>query len=263
MSDESILIIPDGTENIDKKEYLNNKNVRRIVLPDSVREVGDWAFAYCNNLKEVEFSENVHFGKEVFKGCEKLKHLNIRGKEEGIGALLSAICEEAPYLMDPKEAGSKEWIDKWDARLLTILRASDDEGYSKQIMCGEEDYASTNLEGYKRAARKRKSRLVLLRLLYPVGLNEEIKKELTDYALDHTKGSPEGEETWEVVLKEFGQEREYYELFASLGCVNAVNLNDILKDIKGEHTEMKAYFIRFMDEEREEKKSDFFDSLKL
>ena len=35
---------------------------------------------------------------------------------------------DASYLLDAKEAGSREWLGKWDARMLAILRAADDEG---------------------------------------------------------------------------------------------------------------------------------------
>ena len=78
--------------------------------------------------------------------------------------------------------------------------------------------------------------------------------------LSHTKGG-ESEETWQVVLEEHGGHREYYELFAQLGCVREDNLNGILKDIGGEYPEMKAFFLR--SQEKYVGKIDFFDSLDL
>ncbi len=35
---------------LEKKAFLSKKRLRRIVLPESVTEVGDWAFAYCGRF---------------------------------------------------------------------------------------------------------------------------------------------------------------------------------------------------------------------
>ena len=269
------IIVPENIEKIpvtiaEKKAFLSKKSIRRIVFPDSVKDIGDWAFAYCDSLKEVELPEagkgGISFGKDVFKECPALKRLIIRGKDAQIGALLASVVEEAPYLLNTRDAGSDEWLSKWDARMMTILHTRDDEGYSKQILCGEEDYGSTDLGAFCSNARKRKVRIAMLRLLNPTGLSEENEKELKDYLLAHTKksGYEDGEEAWTVVLNEYGTEREYYELFARLGCLNEDNFDAILKDIKGEHTEMKAYFLQYMEEKKASSGGeDFFAGLEL
>ena len=87
-------------------------------------------------------------------------------------------------------------------------------------------------------------RLMLLRLLYSFALDEDIKEELQTYLKSHTKGCA-SEEAWEVVLEEHGEDREYYGLFAELGCVTEDNLDGILQDIGEGYPEMKAYFMRY------------------
>lgn len=268
---------------IGKKAFLSNKYLRRVVLPDTITEVGDWAFAYCSGLKEVELPRRaISFGKSVFLECEALKFLKIRetgdaglppdkavssNKEAGNQAQMTAALlasavtvGEAYYLLDICEAGSREWLLKWDARMLAVIRTSDQEGFSKQILCGEEDYGSTDLNAYMSHRRKVKVRLMLLRLLYSYGLDEDIKEELQAYLKSHTKGC-KSEEAWEVVLEEHGEEREYYGLFAELGCVTDDNLDGILRDIGEGCPEMKAYFIRYKEENIGQ--GDFFGELEL
>lgn len=248
---------------IDKKAFLSRKFLRTVQLPDSIREIRDWAFAYCDGLEEVELPcREIHFGKAVFLECGRLRCLDIRGKTEAAGALLAAAVTrtEAYYLLSVPDAGSAEWFSKWDARLLAVLKTPDQEGFSKQILCGEEDYGSTDMTAYMSGRRAGKIRLLLLRLLYPEGLEAALREEICGYLKSHTKGC-ESEETWQVILKEHGTDRAYYQLFAELGCLHRDNVEAILKDIGEEYPEMKAFFLRYKEEHLGY--SDFFDDLEL
>lgn len=281
---------------IGKKAFLSQKQLRKVILPDSIAEVGDWAFAYCGGLKEVELPRReIAFEKSVFLECEALEFLWIReskvssdsglvcaevtevsdsalecvktcmenrGNGKMTAALLAAAVKmgEGYYLLDACGAGSREWLAKWDARVMAIIHASDGEGFSGQEPCGEEDYGSTDFGAYVSNRRKAKVRLMLLRLLHSLGLAEDTRKELQNYLKSHTKGC-DSEETWEVVLKEHGEDREYYGLFAELGCVTGENLDEILGDIGEGYPEMKAYFIRYHDEHI--RRGDFFEGLEL
>ena len=259
--------VPDYIENapvtvVGKKAFLSKKNLRRVTLPDTVEELEDWAFAYCNGLIQVTLPrKHIRFGRAVFLECSCLQQISDRN---GLlpGELLAAAVRvfDAYYLMDMQEAGSGEWLRKWDARLLDLLHTSDQEGYSKQVLCGEEDYGSTDLGAYVSGRRKVKARLALLRCLHSQGLSEVLSAELTEYLRAHTKGE-ESQETWQVVLEEHGEHREYYSLFAELGCVNRENLDGILSDIGDAHPEMKAYFLKFREEQLGER--NFFDDLSL
>lgn len=64
-----------------------------------------------------------------------------------------------------------------------------------------------------------------------------------------------------MILAEHGTHREYYALFASIGCVTKDNINGILEDIGEEYTEMKAFFLRFQEETWGSE--DFFAELEL
>lgn len=254
---------------IGKKAFLSKKNLRRVTLPDTVEEIGDWAFAYCDHLSEVILPRReLRFGRAVFMECRELQRISARTQiQEKSGPafpaelLAAAVTSmDAAYLLDTEAAGTEEWLEKWDARLVSILRTSDQEGYSKQILCGEEDYGSTDLAAYMSGRRKEKVRLSLLRLLFCQGLPPKLRQELEDYLRAHTKGE-DGEETWQVILTEHGSHREYYQLFAALSCVTEENLKDILNDIGEDCPEMKAFFLRYREETLNT--ADFFAGLEL
>ncbi len=255
---------------IEKKAFLSKKNLRYVTLPDTVEEVGDWAFAYCNYLLEVTLPHReIRFGKAVFMECMELQRIiavkqcgerhvaepaaearsaEQCGREFPAELMAAAVTRmDAAYLLDIEAAGTEEWFGKWDARLTALIHTLDQEGYSKQILCGEEDYGSTDIVAYMSNRRKDKVRLILLRLLFCQSLLPALRAELEECLRAHTKGDS-SEEAWQVILTEHGTHREYYQLFASLGCVTGENLNGILEDIGEEYPEMKAFFLRYHEE---------------
>ena len=177
--------------------------------------------------------------ENIVKGC--VAHMNQTAE------LLAAAVTDfgAYYLLEPPAVGSPEWLEKWDAKLAAVLHTPDEEGFSRQVLCGEEDYGSTDVLAYVSERRREKARLAFLRLLYPWKLAEPQKCELAAYLTAHTKGG-ESEEAWQVILRERGNDRVYYSLFAELGCLNAENLCPVLEDIGEEFPEMKAYFLQRM-----------------
>lgn len=258
---EMVVSVPSRIEElpvavIGKKAFLSHKKIKKIMLPDSIREIEDWAFARCSSLESITMPESVHLGRGLFLECGKLKEIHFMKGNEGIEEqlqeslpfLFAAVPAmlDAEYLFVPKEAGTEQWLQKWDARMLTLLRKNDQEGYTKVILCGEEDYGNSP-EDYAREKRKAKVRLAFLRLLHPYHLSGHIEKELEGYLVSHTKGC-ETEETWEVLLSEHGEEADYFQLFARIGCVTEENFQDILEDMKEDHAEMKAFFIRYKEE---------------
>lgn len=266
---------------IARKAFLSNKRLQEIALPGGITEIGDWAFAYCDRLVSVSMPKRaVVFGKGVFLQCEKLEQIILRTPEEAVpeegeagaprndaecvGSLLAAAVHklDAPYLLNPVEAGSPEWMEKWDARLLHILNTPDREGFSKMLLCGEEDYGSkeNDLGYYLSQKRRGKVRLAMLRLLHDKDLPDAVRRELTEYVKGHTKGCAH-EETWQVVKEEYGLRKEYYDLLLDIQALTEENYDAALCDMGTELAEMKAYLLR----EKEERfgSGGFFDSLSL
>jgi len=249
-----------------KKAFFNSRFLVSLTLPDTLVEIGDWAFAHCPRLTQVYLPHKaMKLGKSLFIGSERIEEICLMpescGSEDVSVLLASAVTLlDAEYLVTTSEAGSDEWLRKWDSRLLEIVGRSDQEGFTKQILCGEEDYGSTDLGKYETERRKEKVRLCFTRLLHPCGIQERTKEALTAYLLEHTKGR-NSEETWEVVRTEYAHKREYYEFFAKIGGVTVDNFDAMLESLGERQPELKAYLMRYKEEHLGY--TDFFDSLSL
>lgn len=270
---------------IGKKAFLSCKSLLKVTLPETIEVMEEWAFAYCSSLQSVVLpKKKMEFGKGVFFHCNSLQEIRTVEVEENavnyggkVGDIRDATVEDAQnhlhpwkllgvvpvlmdaeYLLTPWEAEETHWIEKWDARMLNILNAEDGEGYSKVVLCGEEDL-SASYEEFVEKKRQMKAQLAFIRLMNPYCLKAEIEQQLLTYVRTHTKNC-ESEAAWEVT-KQHGDEKIYFEIFAETGCLSEENFDAVLEDLGQYHAEMKAYFIRY--KENYMKKEDFFDSLSL
>lgn len=251
---------------IEKKVFLSRKKLRRVVLPETLTEIGDWAFAYCDQLEEVTFpGKAFNYGKGIFLNCSKLKkiHFVCEGVElqEDISVLMAValVKFDAYYLFDPVYAGKREWLEKWDFRLQTLMEQEDMEGYTRTVLCGEEDYGSkeNDIDFFLDVRRREKVRMAMLRLLHPFGLEESLKQKLKEYLFDHRAGEATGEQTWQVVLSEHPDDPAYYELMWECGCMNEANMEGMITALGSEHAEMKAWLLQI--KQQKLTKHDFFD----
>ena len=269
-------VIPESIDgnpvtSIRKKAFLGCKDLRMVSVPDTVRVIGEWAFAQCDNLARVVLRRgSIEFGKGAFKNDEQLKLIYVFDREEDItevssdeqmiARLLAAtpVIMDAEYLMDTADAGSVEWIKKWDTRLEHVMSIRDDDGYRLYVLCGEEDL-HFDYDEYMEYNREKKAALCMLRLVNDIALDGATRSKFSDYVLEHTKGK-ESEAAFKALLKRYGDEREYYELMLNIGAINDENLEAVLLDIGDRHAEMKAFLIESCGKEES---NDFFDHLML
>lgn len=239
---------------LEKKAFLSKKRLRRIVLPESVTEVGDWAFAYCGRLKEVVLNTcGVRFGKDVFLDCKELERISGVSQTDGTGELLAAavLHLDAYYLLEPAEAGSISWIDKWDARLKAVLAEQDSAGFSRLLLCGEEDYAGkdNDYDVYIMRRRKKKVCLCYLRLRHSFALKEELKRTLQAYLRMYARNGSEAGESFRVLMSEYGSDPVCFRIFTDAGCVTEENAELFLRDMErldvGQCTQLKAWLLQY------------------
>ncbi|MBO5472844.1 MAG: leucine-rich repeat protein [Lachnospiraceae bacterium] len=254
------LVIPERiadcpVTSIGRKAFLSNKMLRQITLPESILRIDDWAFAYCAKLTTMILPyHKMEIGQGIFKECGRLEQIideqgdRSKRRTMDVAYLLAATMSrlDAFYLFDFENAGTEEWLAQWDARMQTFMSLDDTDGFSKMLLCGEEDYGSkeNNLDYYLEQKRRSKVRLAMLRLMHDYGLSEPVKNSLREYLLNHSKGQST-EETWRVVLEEHGDEKEYYQFLIDLGCVTQGNFQALMADMGDRHTEMKAFLMRY------------------
>lgn len=238
-----------------KKAFLSNKSLREVMLPKTVTEIDDFCFARCSNLRKVGIPyKALKLGKDVFLDCNSLEEIvnvleDVTDKKvEDIGYLLAATAGilEAPYLFDLERTGTGDWFKQWDMRMLGKMEVDDSEGFSKMLLCGEEDYGSneTDPDFYQHLKRLSKCRVAILRLMHDTELSEDVAEYLRSYLLKLIKGCRH-EETWDVVFNEHGDDKKYYEFLTRLGGVTDSNLFDMLTDMGDRYPEMKAYLMKY------------------
>ena len=246
---------------IGKKAFLGVKTLQELVLPGGIAAIEDWAFAACRNLEKLTLPrKKLAIGQGILKDCEKLQMIAVcteaetaeedaqqkKAWQEDVSYLLAAVMGklDAFYLFDTLAAGSREWFAKWDTRMMDLMEREDAEGFSKMLLCGEEDYGSkeNNLEYYIEQKRRSKVRLSMLRLMHDAMLQEDVRGRLLSYLQAHKKGEA-SEETWRVVLEEHGDDRRYYQFLLDHGCITGENFDAVLTDLGAQHTEMKAFLM--------------------
>ena len=272
------VIIPENIDGlpviaIEKKAFLSCKTLHKIVLPDTVTEIGDWAFAHADKLKTVVIpNHELTRGKELFLGCKRLSEIILSGTEEeiqkdhedGIGRMLAAAVTVMHdyFLFNPLDVRTDEWVKRWDDKLTDLLKLDDLDGFEELWTCGEEDYEGKDydIKSFPVEKRKMKLRLVYFRLLHPYKISDSVKDELKEYLAMHTKGTKEPE-GWEIIIKEHPEDIRYYEVFTDAGCVNDENFEELLVDMEEVGAQAKAYMIRFQEEHLTKK--DAFSSFEL
>lgn len=88
--------IPDGTEYICEKAFSRSR-ISAIKLPDSLKEIGPFAFDCCENLANIDFGHGIRYiGSEsssnIFRSCVSIEKVDIPSQVESIGNRLFLNC---------------------------------------------------------------------------------------------------------------------------------------------------------------------------
>lgn len=71
-ADKKICLEYPWTEVIPENAFSGMRNLKKVVLPETVREIKKNAFKSCKNLEEINFSADIKCDKKLFKDCVKL-----------------------------------------------------------------------------------------------------------------------------------------------------------------------------------------------
>ena len=75
------IVIPNSVESIGEMAFVGCTSLTSIKIPDSVKSIGERAFWYCTSLTNIKIPENVeHIGEKAFRDCTSLKEVIFKGK---------------------------------------------------------------------------------------------------------------------------------------------------------------------------------------
>ncbi|MCD8130038.1 MAG: leucine-rich repeat domain-containing protein [Lachnospiraceae bacterium] len=249
----SVLTVPEEIEGlpvtaVGRKAFLRSDMLERVVLPETVTRLEDYAFAQCGRLREVLSPSKVSLGTGVFKGCKSMERLALENVLPDAQILLAALCcrMKADYLLNDMERGSERWFARWDQRLCSFLTENDEESYHDLVFCGEEDIG-IRMQDQMMDERKQKAYLCFLRLMNPAFLDETGRGAFAGYLCNHTKDCV-SEEAWQVLREQFTDQIACYRLFAKIGGIHEDNLEGMLADLDEAHAEARAFLIRYKEE---------------
>ena len=99
---EEAPVIPDGVTCIGRRAFVGATNVKYIRIPESVTEIGDWAF-YCSHLTEIEIPQSVtRIGVGAFCRCLRLQEITLPNHLTEIGSYAFQWCTGITSMTIPK-----------------------------------------------------------------------------------------------------------------------------------------------------------------
>jgi hypothetical protein len=128
---DTSIVIPSALDGhpvtaIGKSAFQNCSTLVSVVIPGSIKTVGEYAFGYCKNLQEVIMREGVTtIGMSAFDNCTRLKEVTIPKSVTMIDNYAFYCCDS---LMTVFYSGSKS-----DWTRITIMKRNDQLNYVTKV----------------------------------------------------------------------------------------------------------------------------------
>lgn len=91
-NEDGTLVVPEGIRAI-RGAFHGRQDIKSVVLPDGIIEVGDSAFNCCEKLERVEFPASVRvIGEHAFASCPKLREAHLPSGLKRIESCAFAHC---------------------------------------------------------------------------------------------------------------------------------------------------------------------------
>ena len=97
----SSLIIPEGCRIVGDHAFSGCRELKKVVFPESLEEIGIGAFI-CTNIEEVRFFGSKIY-KYAFRSCEKLERVILSDKTKEIEGWVFLDCREARITINRPE----------------------------------------------------------------------------------------------------------------------------------------------------------------
>ena len=96
------IIVPNSIESIKNGAFFDCKKLTSINIPNSIKSIGDVVFAYCESLTSINILDSVkHIGDYAFAHCKSLTSIIIPNSIKHIGDTAFAYCEKLTSINIP------------------------------------------------------------------------------------------------------------------------------------------------------------------
>ena len=198
ISSEGIFSVWEGT-----MCELAGKYIKEVILPNTVRKIGNLAFYHCMSLERMELGSGlVEIGSDAFMNCSKLGNMTLQGgcrKPSGMRQILAQISSD----MEVTFAGEKgveavllfpEYYESYDEIAPAHLfgRNIEGEGFRarqcfKDGVMDFRQYDTIFPKACVEESERTLCRLAYDRLCYPVDLGESERKAYGKYIRTHAE----------------------------------------------------------------------------
>lgn len=261
---------------IERKAFLQQSSLRKIVVPGTVTYIGDWAFSQCRQLETFVLKKgacvDAFVGRGIFEGSERLLNICVGYDEPDELSLLAALPVKklpATYLIKDPSFGLEEWYRKLDMAIIDYLKQDDIEGYSDRALCGEEDISYDGVgsvdgelpgesAAYLKEVGKNKAGLAFARLTNKVYITGETKDYLSGYMISRSKGCV-SETAWYYILEDRYDDTKALDDYLDIVKPDAKAVKEMIEDVPASKALLRAKLIGYKSEDT----SDFFDELTI
>ena len=262
---------------IGTKAFLSCRQVEKLMLPETLEQVEDWAFAHMKGLQEISFpAKEILFGKKVFLGCDALQKViltfggrPVQGQYEGIPYFLASVFrlsmdgihgELSNLCLAGDAEGQWQWLALYDEALGVYLMRSDDYDFEPAFIgwFDVEDVDDQRI-GYITEQKKKKIALALKRLLYPERISAETKTKLGQYLVE--KVSAQVLELMKDTDSEYAKDVKYFQIWQRIGGFQRYSPKFLLEQLEDGDPEVRSFLLKCKLEEKTGE--DFFESLEL
>ncbi len=114
--------IPEGVTSINGSVFAYSE-IHEVILPNSIRIIGDSAFYHCVNLESINIPESIDsIGRDAFTHCKNLRSILVEGSHTYIESLIGHQYYDGPsvnYRFPDFYRSEYEWIvGKWVVNLI-------------------------------------------------------------------------------------------------------------------------------------------------
>lgn len=121
---DGVFEIPEGVTTIGTYAFAGQTNITKVIIPKTMKTIGDFAFNNCYNLVEIEFANGCvldTLGKNVFNSCKSLKNIALPNGIKNIPEYAFAACESLESIKLPANLQSiDQYAFVWTSSLKSI-----------------------------------------------------------------------------------------------------------------------------------------------